>query len=91
MTPEELVKRHAAMVYATCRRIVRDAVEAEDVAQAFGFGFRGEAARESGAPGLGVGLWTCRRLAERNGGAVELRSTQGQGTVVTVTLPAPAG
>ena len=66
-------------------------MSAEDVAQAFGFGFRGEAARESGAPGLGVGLWTCRRLAERNGGAVELRSTQGQGTVVTVTLPGPAG
>jgi signal transduction histidine kinase len=64
-------------------------MSAEDADEAFGFGYRGAAARETGAPGLGIGLWTCRRLAERNGGAIELGSAEGHGTIVTVTLPAP--
>jgi signal transduction histidine kinase len=64
---------------------------AEDVRQAFDFGFRGAAAREAGVPGLGAGLWTCRRLAELNGGIIELDSATGDGTTVTVTLPSTPG
>ena len=63
---------------------------AEDLRQAFGFGFRGEAASEADGAGLGAGLWTCRRLAGLNGGTVELDSSEGEGTTVTVTLPTPA-
>ena len=64
---------------------------AEDVRQAFDFGFRGEAAREAGVAGLGAGLWTCRRLAELNRGTIELDSAEGRGTTVILTLPAARG
>lgn len=64
---------------------------AGDLEQAFAFGFRGEAAREAGVPGLGAGLWVCRDLVARNGGSITLVSAAGGGTTVTVTLKAPAG
>lgn len=39
------------------------------------------------AKGTGLGLAICRRIAESNGGSIELESTPGKGTVVDVTLP----
>lgn len=39
------------------------------------------------AKGTGLGLAICRRIAESNGGTIELSSTLGKGTTVTVTLP----
>ena len=63
-------------------------MDAADVAAAFDFGVRGAAAAETKQPGMGIGLWVCRRLAERNGGTVELVSLPGEGTTVTVFLPA---
>ena len=45
---------------------------------------------KSGGTGLGLGL--ARRAVEEHGGTIVLRSRRGQGTVVTVTLPAaPTG
>ena len=45
---------------------------------------------KSGGTGLGLGL--ARRAIEEHGGTIVLRSRPGQGTLVTVTLPAaPAG
>lgn len=38
--------------------------------------------------GLGLGLGLCRCFARRQGGSLLLRSTPGQGTCVTVSLPA---
>ena len=38
--------------------------------------------------GLGLGLGLCRCFAQRQGGSLLLRSTPGQGTCVTVSLPA---
>jgi signal transduction histidine kinase len=61
---------------------------ADDREHAFEFGYRGAAARELGVPGLGLGLWVCRELVRRLGGSIGLESTPGEGTSVTVTLPA---
>ena len=43
---------------------------------------------KSGGTGLGLGM--ARRTVEEHGGTVDIRSRSGQGTVVTLTLPAPA-
>jgi len=48
--------------------------------------YRGQGAR--GVPGSGLGLALTRAIAERHGGRVALRSRAGQGTVVTMRLPA---
>lgn len=63
----------------------------DEAARAFEFGYRTEAAREAGVPGLGAGLWVTRVLVERNGGTIVLESRAGAGTTVTVTLPAAQG
>ena len=48
--------------------------------------YRGQGAR--GVPGSGLGLALTRTILERHGGEVTLRSRLGQGTVVSVRLPA---
>jgi len=48
--------------------------------------YRGKGAR--GIPGSGLGLALVRAIAERHRGQVTLRSRKGQGTVVTLRLPA---
>ncbi len=42
-------------------------------------------------PGVGAGLALCRRLMQAQGGGVTLASPTGEGTTVTLTMPAPAG
>jgi two-component system sensor histidine kinase HydH len=39
------------------------------------------------ARGLGVGLTLVRRIVRRFGGAVDIESSAGRGTVITLTLP----
>ncbi len=39
-------------------------------------------------PGSGIGLAVAEEIIQSHGGTLELESTEGQGTVVTVTLPA---
>jgi two-component system OmpR family sensor kinase len=48
--------------------------------------YRGKAARS--VPGSGLGLALVRAITERHGGSVDLRSRIGQGTVVSMRLPA---
>jgi two-component system OmpR family sensor kinase len=48
--------------------------------------YRGQGAH--GVPGSGLGLALVRAIVERHGGQVTLRSRTGQGTVVTMRLPA---
>jgi two-component system OmpR family sensor kinase len=48
--------------------------------------YRGQGAR--GIPGSGLGLALTRAIVDRHGGGVALRSRAGQGTVVTLRLPA---
>lgn len=49
--------------------------------------FRTSQAKASGAPGTGLGLAIVRSVIEAMNGRIDLRSTPGQGTFVTVTLP----
>jgi two-component system cell cycle sensor histidine kinase PleC len=46
---------------------------------------------QNGVKGSGLGLAIARSLAELHGGSLRIRSTVGQGTVVRVRLPIPAG
>jgi signal transduction histidine kinase len=64
---------------------------AEELERAGEFGFRGAAPLEVRMPGLGIGLWVCRRLAERNGGRLDIGPAAAGGLEVTVTLPAAEG
>jgi len=41
--------------------------------------------------GTGLGLPLVRRIVEQHGGSVEISSRPGEGTTVTMVLPAPAG
>lgn len=47
--------------------------------------FRGDA--DKSVPGTGLGLYLTKKLLEKMGGAVTVRSTQGKGTTFTVSLP----
>jgi signal transduction histidine kinase len=44
-------------------------------------------AHHDGSGGLGLGLYITRQLVEAHGGSVSVKSTEGEGSVFTVTLP----
>lgn len=48
---------------------------------------RGEAAREHGIKGTGIGLAMVRHIAHAHGGEVTVSSTKGRGSVFTIVLP----
>ena len=56
--------------------------------RAFDQFFRADAARRLAPDGSGIGLYAARGLMEAMGGSVSLASTLGQGTTVTLELPA---
>ncbi len=62
----------------------------EDAENVFGRFFRSRNARMSAIPGLGLGLAVVHEIVQRHGGSVRCESAPGEGTVVTVTLPAAA-
>jgi len=63
-------------------------IPADELPEVAGFGFRGSAARQLNVPGLGLGLWASRRLAEQMGGGLVVDGRAGSGTTVALTLPA---
>lgn len=71
--------------------IVRDdgiGIDDDDRQRLFERFFRAEAVRSSGVHGTGLGLAICRQIARRHGGDMRVTSTLGEGTTVTMTIPA---
>ncbi|KXB97762.1 MAG: hypothetical protein AA908_04985 [Chlorobi bacterium NICIL-2] len=60
----------------------------EDMQRLFERGMQGSAAPTAQEPSSGIGLWIVRRIIDRHNGTIKIRSTQGEGTLVTITLPA---
>jgi signal transduction histidine kinase len=67
-------------------------IAAEDLAHIFGRFYRADKARRRGTgmtgSGAGLGLAIVKGIVEGYGGTVSARSTQGQGTTISVRLPA---
>jgi signal transduction histidine kinase len=63
-------------------------IPADEHGQVFSRFFRSRTATEGAIPGTGLGLAISRALVEQHGGTISLQSEEGQGTRVTVTLPA---
>jgi PAS domain S-box-containing protein len=62
----------------------------EDQDQLFDRFFRSSAATERAIPGTGLGLTIVKAIVERHGGAIEVESALGEGTMMRVRLPVRA-
>jgi signal transduction histidine kinase len=63
-------------------------ISAEDLPRIFERFFRGRTAQQMGEPGTGLGLSISREIVERHGGRIEVTSSESEGTLFTVWLPA---
>lgn len=59
----------------------------DDLKELFTKFFRAETARQSGIPGIGLGLAITKAIVENHGGTISCTSTPGKGTTFTLTLP----
>lgn len=60
-----------------------------DLPHIFGLLYRGKQARRNPDGGLGLGLSLVRQIIEAHGGRISASSVEGEGTVMTVSLPLP--
>jgi signal transduction histidine kinase len=63
-------------------------VPQDEVGQLFSRFYRASSATRRAIPGTGLGLVIARAIVEAHGGSIELESREGEGTRVTVSLPA---
>jgi signal transduction histidine kinase len=63
-------------------------IEAADLERVYESFFRAASAKASGEVGTGLGLSIVKQLVSKLGGTIALQSTPGEGTTVTVRLPA---
>jgi signal transduction histidine kinase len=63
-------------------------IAADEQGHVFSRFYRASTATELAVPGTGLGLAITRALVDQHGGAIDLESREGEGTTVTVTLPA---
>jgi PAS domain S-box-containing protein len=63
-------------------------IPVEEQGHVFSRFYRASTAAELAVPGTGLGLAITRALVDQHGGTIELESMQGEGTKVTVKLPA---
>jgi signal transduction histidine kinase len=63
-------------------------IPAADVPKLFGEFFRAANAKASDIEGSGVGLASVKCLVERHGGRIDVQTREGEGTTLTVRLPA---
>ena len=63
-------------------------VSADEQGQVFSRFFRASTATKRAIPGTGLGLAISRALVEQHGGTIAFASREGEGTTVTVRLPA---
>jgi signal transduction histidine kinase len=63
-------------------------IPADEQGHVFSRFYRASSANELALPGTGLGLAITRALVDQHGGTIELESREGEGTRVTVTLPA---
>jgi signal transduction histidine kinase len=66
-------------------------VSSEEQGQVFTRFFRASTATKRAIPGTGLGLAISRALVEQHGGTISFSSREGEGTTVTVRLPAQTG
>src|SRR5204862_2055833 len=70
-------------------------MDQKEVKQIFHKFYRTKKAEESGEAGTGIGLSIVQQIVEQHGGAIEVVSEPGKGSVFTLVLPAsveaPAG
>jgi len=65
-----------------------DGISPESLPYVFEPFYRGDAARDRRSGGTGLGLAICKGICEKAGGDISIRSQPGEGTEVTVRLPA---
>lgn len=64
-----------------------EGIPADAVPHVFERFYRADSSRARASGGAGLGLSICKAIAERAGGSIRIESTEGNGTVVSVTLP----
>jgi signal transduction histidine kinase len=66
-------------------------IPVEDQDKIFDRFFRSSSIAELAVPGTGLGLWITKTIIEEHGGEIGVTSEPGEGTQITVRLPATAG
>ncbi len=79
---------HAGSIGTLRVRDTGEGIPAAAVPFLFNRFFRSDASRSRRSGGTGLGLAICKAVVERAGGSIAVESVEGEGTTVTVTLPA---